>query len=360
MGFFLRALVALTGVTAVGAAGVALVSNDDDAAITASVVRIIDGDTFVADMNGEEKRIRLLNVDTPELDGENGEAECMAVEARGFLAGQLPPGTDIELRYDQEEQDHYGRELAAVYLHDTLINETIAREGLGVAVSYKPNTTYYSRVAKAEESARNAGLGIHSSDLECTVAHRVEQVASGINPAIPVVLGALTVAQLADQITSYESDLKKLLVLKKMVESPSDFAKAAYASHAEEKVRIDELIRETESSINEAEEAQAEKLRKEEQHRREREERERIEAERIEAERIAEEQRAVTERVAEEERRRAAQAVPQSNPVPSRSVPSYDNYTGCRAYGGNYAMNSIDAQGRPYAKIDCSTRVQIS
>ena len=36
-----------------------------------------------------------------------------------------------------------------------------------------------------------------------------------------------------------------------------------------------------------------------------------------------------------------------------------DSYTGCRAYNGNYAMTSVDKKGRPYAKIDCTTRVQI-
>ncbi|WP_126268734.1 hypothetical protein [Corynebacterium alimapuense] len=32
---------------------------------------------------------------------------------------------------------------------------------------------------------------------------------------------------------------------------------------------------------------------------------------------------------------------------------------GCRAYGGNYAFTSVDAQGRSYAKIDCTTKAQI-
>lgn len=53
----------------------------------------------------------------------------------------------------------------------------------------------------------------------------------------------------------------------------------------------------------------------------------------------------------------APQPMPESVPAPAPAP--VDTYTGCRAYGGNYAMTSMDEQGRPYAKIDCSTRQQI-
>ncbi|MDD7581484.1 MULTISPECIES: hypothetical protein [unclassified Corynebacterium] len=45
--------------------------------------------------------------------------------------------------------------------------------------------------------------------------------------------------------------------------------------------------------------------------------------------------------------------------APAPAAPAPDTYNGCRAYGGNYALTSVDNQGRPYAKIDCSTKVQI-
>ncbi|EEI17004.1 hypothetical protein HMPREF0298_1133, partial [Corynebacterium lipophiloflavum DSM 44291] len=55
-------------------------------------------------------------------------------------------------------------------------------------------------------------------------------------------------------------------------------------------------------------------------------------------------------------------------PAPSSSAPPApalhsggggDTYTGCRAYGGNYAFTSVDDEGRRYAKIDCATKAQI-
>ena len=78
------------------------------------------------------------------------------------------------------------------------------------------------------------------------------------------------------------------------------------------------------------------------------------------AQREAEEAARRAEQEAAEAARRAEQAAPAyqapAAPAPSNPV---DNYTGCRAYGGNYAMTSVDNKGRPYAKIDCTTRVQI-
>ena len=76
-----------------------------------------------------------------------------------------------------------------------------------------------------------------------------------------------------------------------------------------------------------------------------------------EAARRAEQEAAEAARRAEQEAQQAAPAYQApAAPAPSNPV---DNYTGCRAYGGNYAMTSVDKKGRPYAKIDCTTRAQI-
>ena len=70
----------LVGIFAVGAvASVALGGGDED---TVVVNRVIDGDTIDVDIDGENTRVRLLNIDTPEI-GHNGEpSECLAEEAK--------------------------------------------------------------------------------------------------------------------------------------------------------------------------------------------------------------------------------------------------------------------------------------
>jgi micrococcal nuclease len=123
----------------------------------------------------------------------------------------------------------------------------------------------------------------------------------------------------------------------------------------------------TEKDRIEAERLEAERLE------RERLEAERREAERIEAERLAaQERREREQREAarrEAERRAAAQRPPSGGSSSSGSGSGssgggsgsggsggYDGYTGCRAYGGKYPPNAIDEKGRPYTKIDCSTK----
>lgn len=60
----------LVGIFAVGAvASIALGDDDED---TVVVNRVIDGDTIDVDIDGETTRVRLLNIDTPEI-GYNGE-----------------------------------------------------------------------------------------------------------------------------------------------------------------------------------------------------------------------------------------------------------------------------------------------
>ena len=94
------------------------------------------------------------------------------------------------------------------------------------------------------------------------------------------------------------------------------------------------------------------------------EEREKKHAEEEAAQREAEQAARRAKQEAAEAACRAEQETQQSAPAyqsPAAPAPSnpVDNYTGCRAYGGNYDMTSVDKKRRPYAKIDCTTRVQI-
>jgi micrococcal nuclease len=134
----------------------------------AVVERVVDGDTVIVDVDGERTRIRLLNIDTPESVDPNRPDECLGAEASAFLAELLPVGTEVRLGYDEERQDQYGRTLAAVFLGDgTLVNAEIARAGLGEAVVYGGNDRYLSAVRAAEAAATDAGVGLHSSGLDC-------------------------------------------------------------------------------------------------------------------------------------------------------------------------------------------------
>ena len=91
-------------------------------AVPARVDYIFDGDTFSAKVALDKDvnvtvRVRLINVDTPEMNGNCLYEKQMANRARDVLAALLPRGTVVEL--DNIKDDKYlGRIDANVFLPD--------------------------------------------------------------------------------------------------------------------------------------------------------------------------------------------------------------------------------------------------
>lgn len=126
-----------------------------------TVTKIVDGDTLDIKRDGETVRVRLLNIDTPE------QGECLYQEATDRLTELAPPGTHVRLEHDQEREDRYGRELAAVFAGDMFVNEQLVADGLARAVTYEPNHAYTTRMETAQARARASHLGIHAVPTEC-------------------------------------------------------------------------------------------------------------------------------------------------------------------------------------------------
>src|SRR6476660_2136883 len=72
---------------------------------TARVQRVVDGDTIV--LAGGE-RVRYIGVDTPESVKPGTPVQCFAEKASAFN-DRLVEGERVQLRYDAERQDRYGR-----------------------------------------------------------------------------------------------------------------------------------------------------------------------------------------------------------------------------------------------------------
>lgn len=140
-----------------------------------SVVRVIDGDTLVASVDGRETTIRLLNVDTPETKDPDKPVQCLGPEATEFLTELLPAGTRITLEYDVERTDRYGRTLAGVYVDRDLINAKIAAAGMGVPVLFEPNSRFLDEVIRASEQAQRDGEGLFAEDVDCALAGQLAQ-----------------------------------------------------------------------------------------------------------------------------------------------------------------------------------------
>ncbi len=133
------------------------------AAVTATVVEVVDGDTVVLDVGGREEPVRLIGIDTPEVFVDEGEQpECYGPEASAFTKDLLPPGTAVRLERDVVGRDDYDRLLAYVYLvaDGRMVNEAIIAGGFATPLSIVPNTAYAARFVAAASAAEAAGLGL--------------------------------------------------------------------------------------------------------------------------------------------------------------------------------------------------------
>ncbi|HVK74433.1 MAG TPA: thermonuclease family protein [Kofleriaceae bacterium] len=130
----------------------------------AVVARAIDGDTIEL-ATGE--RVRYLMVDTPES---TTEVECYGENARAFNA-DLVTGKTVQLRYDVECTDRFGRLLAYVTVDGQEINRILVERGYGCVLHIPPNgDDRKDEFDMLEYRARAEGRGLWSactSPLPC-------------------------------------------------------------------------------------------------------------------------------------------------------------------------------------------------
>jgi micrococcal nuclease len=119
-----------------------------------TVARVIDGDTIEL-ASGE--RVRYLLVDTPES---TTEVECFGPEAKAYNI-ELVLGREVELAYDAECEDRYGRLLAYVSLGEREINALLVERGYGCVLYIPPSGgDRAAEFAALEDLAQAAGRGL--------------------------------------------------------------------------------------------------------------------------------------------------------------------------------------------------------
>ena len=123
---------------------------------SAQVERVVDGDTVYFK---DGRKVRLVGINTPELDHEFGRHDAFAVAAQKRLANLA--GHQVYWQAAQETEDHYGRKLYYLFTKDrALLSSQLLSEGLGYRVAVPPNIRYQECLAQAEQQARTAQRGI--------------------------------------------------------------------------------------------------------------------------------------------------------------------------------------------------------
>lgn len=129
----------------------------------AVVRRVVDGDTLIARIDGDDVRVRMLGVDAPESVAE-GPVECFGPQASARATALLPVGARISLATDpsQGRFDRFDRLLAEVSLpgQTRTVNERLIAEGYAEVFRGDGRGRLQPRLRAAERAARDARLGL--------------------------------------------------------------------------------------------------------------------------------------------------------------------------------------------------------
>lgn len=127
----------------------------------ATLIRVVDGDTIVVDIDGEKTKVRLIGIDTPEsvaseeyLEQTGKENTSTGKYASDWLKEFLADYTTLYLQKDVSDTDQYGRALRYVWIsapkdienieeiRTKMLNGILLDQDIAKTVVYEPDTHY--------------------------------------------------------------------------------------------------------------------------------------------------------------------------------------------------------------------------
>jgi micrococcal nuclease len=130
------------------------------------VTDVLDGDTIKVKLGDHEETLRLLGINTPEVDSKYRTLQCWGPEASKETKQKLT-GASVRIESDpsQSLRDKYDRMLVYVFLDDgTNFNQQLIEEGFAQEYTYAGTYKYQKEFKVSESKARNNKLGLWSPD----------------------------------------------------------------------------------------------------------------------------------------------------------------------------------------------------
>lgn len=120
------------------------------------VLSIIDGDTIIVEKDGESQTVRLLGIDSPEVDPKYNPIECFGREATNATKAKLLNQTiTLETDESQGTYDQFDRMLAYAFLADgTNVNLYLLSEGFAKEYTFNKPYKYHTEFRTAEKDAQ--------------------------------------------------------------------------------------------------------------------------------------------------------------------------------------------------------------
>jgi len=152
--------------------------------LVGKVLSIHDGDTITVLLASQsiKEKVRLLGVDTPEVDF-NGKSQGPAAEmARDYLKSLLPINSTINIELPKSGLDSNGRYLGKIIFNGVDINLEMLKAGMGaVYFIYPYDKKTVVEYMNISEIAASNGVGIFSDKFKATpFGYMFRQMTKGI------------------------------------------------------------------------------------------------------------------------------------------------------------------------------------
>lgn len=131
-----------------------------------NVTKVTDGDTIHVLIEGQDEKVRLIGINTPETVDPRKSVECFGKEASERMK-EIAQGKIVRLEYDESQslRDAYGRLLAYVYLEDgQMINRKMIAEGYAYEYTYLTPYKYQREFRELQNVARTSNRGLWAPD----------------------------------------------------------------------------------------------------------------------------------------------------------------------------------------------------
>lgn len=159
---FILSLLLITGVMPAGTTYSPVVSVE--AAVskkqTAKFVKAVDGDTAKLSVKGRTYTFRFLAIDTPETVKPNTPVAFMGKRASDYTKSELKKAKKIQIQYDGNKTDKYGRKLAWIWVDGKLLQDKLVRKGYARVYYIYGKYKYTNILQKSEKKAKKKKLGI--------------------------------------------------------------------------------------------------------------------------------------------------------------------------------------------------------
>ncbi|MHC1724734.1 MAG: thermonuclease family protein [Syntrophobacteraceae bacterium] len=118
------------------------------------VVAVLDGDILTILHEGQEEKVRLFGVDSPEIQ------QAFGKDAKQFLSDMVF-GRIVEI--EPKNTDSYGRTVGLVHVDGKVVNEELVRAGLAWVYTKYCKDSFCSEWKNMQESAAKRQIGLWSA-----------------------------------------------------------------------------------------------------------------------------------------------------------------------------------------------------